>query len=72
MSFDTAVASYLRAEQRLGRVREDVDVAAYGFMITGAIHNLLTVGAAHPRPSRSRLTRVLDGIASSITDSRSG
>ncbi len=65
-SFHSAVADYLKAEQRAGRVRDDVDCAAYGFLITGAIHNLLTVGEAYPSPSRPRLRRILASIASSI------
>ena len=65
-SFEHAVAEYLLAEQRLGRVAPDVDVEAFGFVITGAIHNLVDAGAAFPRPSRKRLRRFLLAVADRI------
>jgi hypothetical protein len=66
-SLDTAVADYLAAEQRLGRVAPDVDVAAFGFLITGAVHNLVEVGAAFPRPSRRRLRRYWSSVAATLS-----
>jgi AcrR family transcriptional regulator len=65
-SFDTTVANYLRAEQRLGRVAADIDVQAYGFLITGAIHNLLASGDAYPRPDTRRLQQILSAVARQI------
>jgi AcrR family transcriptional regulator len=65
-SFDEAVAQYLAAEQRLGRVRADVDVAAFGFLITGAVHNLVVAGDLYPRPARDRLRAHLDACARAI------
>lgn len=65
-SFDTTVRDYLAAEQRLGRVAPDVDVDAFGFLITGAVHNLLTAGAAYPSPSVRRLERMLRAVAARI------
>ena len=65
-SFEHAVSRYLLAEQRLGRVAADVDVEAFGFMVTGAVHNLVEAGAAFPRPSRTRLRRFLRAIADRI------
>lgn len=65
-SFGTAVSDYLGAEQRLGRVAADVDTDAFGFVITGAIHNLIDAGEAYPRPDRRRLRRYLTSIGDVI------
>ena len=65
-SFDTAVADYLAAEQRIGRIDSAMDVAAYGFLITGAVHNLLVSGPAYPRPEARRLRRFLIAIANDL------
>ena len=66
-SFGSTVRDYLDAEQRLGRIHPDVDVDAYGFLITGAIHNLLIAGQGYPRPSRRQLDEMLHAIASRIS-----
>lgn len=63
LSFESAVTDYLLAEQRLGRVSADVDARAYGFLLTGAIHNLVVAGAAYPRPDRDELDRMLAAVA---------
>jgi AcrR family transcriptional regulator len=68
-SFEHAVAHYLLAEQRLARVAADVDAEAFGFLITGAVHNLVEAGAAFPRPSRARLRQFLFAIADRIIES---
>jgi AcrR family transcriptional regulator len=61
--FDTTVPAYLAAEKRAGRVAEDVDEEAFGFLVAGAVHNLLVSGDAYPRPDRRRLRRLLDAVA---------
>jgi AcrR family transcriptional regulator len=66
-SLHTAVPEYLRLEQRRGRVRTDVDAEAFGFLITGAIHNLIAAGSVYPRPSRAELSAILEHIAQTIT-----
>jgi AcrR family transcriptional regulator len=66
-SFASTVRHYLNAEQRLGRIHADVDVGAFGFLITGAIHNLLVAGPGYPRPSRRRLDGMLRATASRIS-----
>lgn len=71
-SFDTTVRDYLAAEQRLGRVAADVDVDAFGFLITGAVHNLLTAGPGYPRPSVRHLGRMLEAVATRIIASGAG
>lgn len=65
-SFDEAIAAYLRAEQEFGRVRPGVNVDAFGFLIAGAIHNLVVAGELYPRPSRRELRRFLDECAAAI------
>lgn len=62
-SFDSTVADYLLAEQSLGRVAPHVDARAYGFLITGAVHNLVTAGEAYPRPEPKELRRMLRTLA---------
>jgi AcrR family transcriptional regulator len=66
-SFDATVPEYLAAEQRLGRIDADVDTEAFGFMITGAIHNLLVAGPGYPRPSRRGLEGILHAIAERLS-----
>lgn len=66
-AFATTVADYLAAEKRLGRVDPAVDEQAFGFLITGAVHNLLVAGDAYPRPDLATLDRHLEGIAARLT-----
>lgn len=65
-SFDTTVRDYLAAEQRLGRIDADVDVDAFSFLVTGAVHNLLVAGPGYPRPSQRRLDRMLRALAARL------
>lgn len=65
--FQAAIASYLTAEQQSGRVRLDVDTDAFGFLLAGAIHNLVVSGPAYPRPSRRQLDRHLDAAAAQLS-----
>lgn len=62
-ALDRAVAEYLAGEQRLGRVRADVDVEAIGFLVTGAVHNLVAAGPGYSRPERARLAAHLAELA---------
>lgn len=65
-SFDDAIAEYLAEEQRIGRIRDDVDTDAFGFLITGAIHNLAMAGEHYPRPSKHQLHSYLQACATAI------
>jgi AcrR family transcriptional regulator len=67
-AFDTVVPQYLAAEKRAGRVAPDVDEDAFGFVIVGAIHNLLVSGEAYPHPSRDELARRLAAVADRLAD----
>ena len=62
-----SVVDYLTAEQRLGRVAAQVDAAAVGFVIAGAVHNLLVAGDLYPRPSRAELRRMLASLGDLVT-----
>jgi AcrR family transcriptional regulator len=65
-SFDGAIAAYLSEEQRLGRIRADVDTATFGFLVTGAVHNLVSAGDLYPRPTDRQLRSHLDACASAL------
>jgi AcrR family transcriptional regulator len=65
-SFPALLADYLTAEQRAGRVRDNIDTKAFGFLIAGALHNLLIAGPAWPRPERRQLKRYLTAAAHAI------
>ena len=65
-AFDTVVPAYLAAEQRQGRVDPAIDPEAFGFLVAGALHNLLASGPAYPRPSRRELRRLLDAVAAGL------
>jgi AcrR family transcriptional regulator len=65
-SFPAVLADYLTAEQRAGRVRDNMDCEAFGFLIAGALHNLLIAGPAWPCPERRQLIRYLTAAAYAI------
>jgi AcrR family transcriptional regulator len=65
-SFPPILADYLTAEQRAGRVRDNIDCQAFGFLIAGALHNLLIAGPAWPRLERRQLKRYLTAAARAI------
>jgi AcrR family transcriptional regulator len=62
----STVVDYLAAEKRLGRVDADVDEHAFGFVIAGAVHNLLMSGEPYPRPSLRQLKRMLAAVATRL------
>jgi AcrR family transcriptional regulator len=66
VAVEHTVVDYLAAEKRAGRVRGDVDERAFGFLIAGAVHNLLVAGEAYPRPSEERLCQVLEAVAEAV------
>lgn len=65
-AFETAFARYLASEKQAGRVAPDIDENAFGFLLAGAIHNLIMSGDAWPRPTRRQLKQRLDAIAAAI------
>jgi AcrR family transcriptional regulator len=64
---ETAVTRYLAAEKVHGRVDPDVDEEAFGFLIAGAIHNLLVSGGVYPNPRSEGLERILTAAAARLT-----
>jgi AcrR family transcriptional regulator len=66
-SFETTVADYLAAEKRHGRVDAAVDERAFGFLVTGAVHNLIVSGEAYPRPDLDELERMFAAVAERLT-----
>ncbi|MEU6669319.1 TetR/AcrR family transcriptional regulator [Streptomyces sp. NPDC046727] len=57
-----AVAGYVEAEQRLGRVAGHVDPSTVALAVVGAAHHLLMTswpGTPDPRPAMTRLVTVL-------------
>jgi AcrR family transcriptional regulator len=66
-TFETILSSYLQAEKRAGRIEDDVDAAAFGFLLAGAIHNLIVSGPGYPRPTKRQLRRVLTAVAARLT-----
>ncbi|HEX6536481.1 MAG TPA: TetR/AcrR family transcriptional regulator [Gemmatimonadaceae bacterium] len=67
---ESTVVDYLAAEKKLGRVDADVDARAFGFLIAGAIHNLLISGEVYPRPGRAKLERMLTAVAARLAPAR--
>lgn len=65
-ALERSMVDYLGAEKRLGRVSPDVDTRAFGFLIAGAIHNLLVSGDPYPRPTDRQLERMLKAVAAAI------
>ena len=65
-ALERSMVDYLRAEQRLGRIAPAVDPRAFGFLIAGAVHNLLASGDPYPRPTDRQLQRILKAVAAAM------
>jgi AcrR family transcriptional regulator len=65
-AFPSILSGYLAAEKQAGRVARDVEEDAFGFLLAGALHNLLVAGEAWPRPTRPELERILAATAAAI------
>jgi AcrR family transcriptional regulator len=68
-ALEGSMVAYLAAEKRAGRVVAGVDERAFGFLIAGAVHNLLVSGEAYPRPGANRLRAYLAAVADTISSS---
>jgi AcrR family transcriptional regulator len=62
-TFESMLAGYLAAEKGAGRVGHDVDENAFGFLLAGAIHNLIVSGPGYPRPTTRQLRHILTAVA---------
>jgi AcrR family transcriptional regulator len=69
-AFEAGFAAYLAAEKKAGRVDHAVDVDAFGFLIAGAVHNLIMSGEAWPRTTRRQLKRRLAAVATALAPHR--
>jgi AcrR family transcriptional regulator len=65
-ALEATVVAYLEAEQAAGRIRPDVDAGAYGFLVAGAVHNLVASGPGYPHPSRRRLRTMLESVGHTL------
>ncbi|GAA3377708.1 hypothetical protein GCM10020367_54440 [Streptomyces sannanensis] len=64
------LSRYLAAEKQADRVAPHIDEHAFGFLIAGALHNLLVAGEAWPRPARPELEQILTATAAAIAVAR--
>jgi AcrR family transcriptional regulator len=62
-TFESMLAGYLAGEKGAGRVGHDVDENAFGFLLAGAIHNLIVSGPGYPRPTTRQLRHILTAVA---------
>ncbi|WP_036555496.1 TetR/AcrR family transcriptional regulator [Nocardioides insulae] len=65
-SWATVMTEFLRAGQQRGTVRGDVDVEAFGFFITAALHYVLVTDRPFLAPDRTTLEQYVTGIAAQI------
>lgn len=65
-SWAAAMTEFLGARQRDGTVREDVDVEAFGFLLTAALHYVLVTDEPFSAPDRATLARYVAAVADQI------
>ncbi|MQA10579.1 MAG: TetR family transcriptional regulator [Pseudonocardiaceae bacterium] len=66
-SWAALMTEFLQNRQRTGDVREDVDVEAFGFIITAAMHHVLVTEKPFITPDRPTLARYIAGVAAQIS-----
>ena len=62
------MTDFLAARQRDGDVRADVDVEAFGFLLTAAMHHVMVAEEPFPAPDRPTLARYVAAVAAQLTD----
>jgi AcrR family transcriptional regulator len=65
-SWAAVMTQFLRTRQREGTVREDVDVEAFGFVLTAALHYVLVTDEPFLAPDRATLARYVSAVADQI------
>ena len=65
-SWATGMQGFLRDRQCDGTVREDVDVEAFGFLLTAALHYVLVTDEPFSAPDRATLARYVAAVADQI------
>jgi hypothetical protein len=58
------------SRQREGTVRDDVDVDAFAFILTAAMHHVLVTDEPFSAPDLATLARYVAGVAAQIDVSR--
>ncbi|WP_020388667.1 TetR/AcrR family transcriptional regulator [Kribbella catacumbae] len=66
-SWAALMTEFLKTRQRAGDVRGDVDVEAFAFIITAAMHHVLVTEKPFTTPDRPTLARHIAGVAAQIT-----
>lgn len=66
-SWATVMTEFLAARQRSGDVRPDVDVEAFGFVLTAAMHHVMVTDAPFLVPDRGTLARYVAAVAHQMT-----
>jgi len=69
-SWATVMKEFLAARQRDGDVRDDVDVEAFAFVLTAAMHHVLVSEEPFPAPDRSTFARYVGAVAAQLTAPR--
>ncbi|MEU2552404.1 TetR family transcriptional regulator [Streptomyces sp. NPDC013313] len=65
-AIQTSIETYLGAEQRLGRVTDDLDAGSVALALVGTLHHLLMTGrpgVPHPQDAVERLIHALTGLS---------
>ncbi len=70
--WDRLLAQFLAERRSAGELAADADPEAYGFLIAGALHNLITSGGAWRRPERAVIERHLAAVAAHLAPAPSG
>jgi AcrR family transcriptional regulator len=65
-SWATVMTEFLQARQREGSVRDEVDVEAFAFFLTAALHYVLVTNGPFLAPDRPTLARYVAGVADEI------
>jgi AcrR family transcriptional regulator len=61
-SVEEAMARYLEAEQRLGRIAADADCAMLALALVGTVHHLLMHGSAEPADAHRLVRRLVAAL----------
>ena len=65
-SWAAVMTQFLRTRQREGTVRDDVDVVAFGILLTAALHYVLVTDEPFLAPDRGTLARYVSAVADLI------
>lgn len=66
-SWAVVLTEFLGARRGEGDVREDVDIEAFGFILSAALHHVLTTEETFLVPDRPTLARYVAGVVAEIT-----